>query len=110
MFLSSTRPKILVVEDDAPLAHLYCTALALWGMSSMRVADGLAALRALEQYHPDLVLLDLAMPMLDGSAVLRECAAREDTSDIPVIVITGVDSPPELPHAAMVLHKPCDAD
>jgi DNA-binding response OmpR family regulator len=110
--LSSTseRTKVLVVEDDAQLAHLYCTALALRGLAPTRAADGVAALRALEKNRPDFVLLDLMLPNVSGSTVLREFAANPLTNDIPIIVVTGVDPLPDLPHALMVLRKPCDPD
>ena len=98
------------MEDDVPLAHLYCTALALRGVDCTRAADGLAALRAIEQDRPDLVLLDLMLPNVNGWALLREFTSNVSTSDIPVIVVTGVDPPPDLPDALLVLRKPCDAE
>jgi len=108
--LSTDRPKVLVVEDDSQLAHLYCTALALQGVAPLRVADGLAALRSLEQQRPDLVLLDLMLPVIDGRTVLKQFAKNPLISDIPVIVVTAIDPVPELPHAVRVLRKPCDPD
>jgi DNA-binding response OmpR family regulator len=104
------RHKVLVVEDDSQLAHLYCTALALRGIGSVRVADGLAALRSIEEQRPSLILLDLMLPGLDGDAILRDLAASPLTCDVPVIVVTGVEPPPRLPHALFVLAKPCDPD
>ena len=108
--MSTSRPRVLVVEDDAQLAHLYCTSLALRGMAPVRVGDGVSALRSVEQGRPSLILLDLNLPTLSGSTVLRELAENPLTSDIPVIVVTGVDPPPQLPHALVVLCKPCDPD
>src|SRR5207247_9620848 len=49
------RPRVLVVEDDAPLAHLYCTALTMNGVAVMRAAAGLTALRVVDDYRPDAV-------------------------------------------------------
>ena len=106
--LTARRPRILVVEDDAALAHLYCTAISLRGIACTRVGDGVSALRSLEQMRPDLVILDLNLPTVDGHVVLREFAQNPLTSDIPVIVVTGMDPTPVLPQAAMVLRKPCD--
>ena len=68
----SRRRRVLIVEDDAQLAHLYCTALALRGFAPVRVADGMAALRALEQNRPDVVLLDLMPPNVNGWTILRD--------------------------------------
>jgi CheY-like chemotaxis protein len=80
------------------------------GLSVMRAGDGLSALRAVEQYQPDLVLLDLMLPHIDGWTVLKEFAARDSTRNIPVVVVTAVDPTPKLPHAKAVIGKPCDAD
>jgi len=104
------RQRVLVVEDDAQLAHLYCTALALKGLAPLRAADGLAALRAIEQQRPDFMLLDLMLPAVSGWTLIRELAENPLTSDIPIVVITGVEPPPDVPHALMVLRKPVDAD
>jgi DNA-binding response OmpR family regulator len=106
----SSRPRILVVEDDAPLARLYCTALTMNGLSVMRAADGLSALRAVEEYRPDLVLLDLMLPQIDGWTVLREFESRSSTSTIPVVVVTASDTGLGLPHAKAVIRKPADPD
>lgn len=74
----------------------------------MRAADGASALRSIEQQRPDLILLDLNLPTVDGHAVISDLAANPLTSDIPVIVVTGVDPAPDLPHALVVMCKPCD--
>jgi CheY-like chemotaxis protein len=79
-------------------------------MAAIRVGDGLAALRAIEQHRPDLMLLDLMLPSVSGWTVMRELADNPLTSDIPVIVVTGVEPSPELPHARVVLPKPCDPE
>jgi DNA-binding response OmpR family regulator len=108
--VTHARPRVLVVEDDAPLAHLYCTALALRGIACSRAADGVAALRSIEQHRPTLILLDLMLPVMNGWTVLRELSENPLTSDIPIVVVTGVEPTPHLPHALTVLCKPCDPD
>ena len=104
------RPKVLIVEDDLQLAHLYSSALVLRGIDVKRVADGVTALRSSESFRPDVVVLDLMLPVVDGRVVLREFASNPLLSDIPIIVATGEDPVPDLPHAAAVLQKPCDPD
>ena len=96
-------PHVLVIEDDAPLTHLYCSALELHGLAVVRAGDGLSALRTIESRRPDVILLDLNLPVMDGWALLREVRANPTTSDIPIIVVTGVDPLPVLPDARMVL-------
>ena len=105
-----SRPRVLVVEDDPQLAHLYSSALSLRGIASVRAGDGLAALRAIEEGRPSLILLDLNLPYVNGRTILQDLAANPLTSEIPVIVVTGVDPKPHLPHALVVLCKPCDPD
>ena len=108
--MSPLRHRVLVVEDDAQLAHLYCTALALRGVACVRAADGMGALRSIQERRPSLILLDLNLPMVNGWTVLRELEENPLTADIPVVVVTGVDPVPRLPHALVVLCKPCDPD
>jgi CheY-like chemotaxis protein len=107
--LIKQRRNVLVVEDDTQLAHLYSAALALRGISVTRAVDGVAALRSVDESQPDLVLLDLLLPNVDGWTVLRELALNPKTNQIPVIVVTGIEPPPHLPHARVVVRKPCDA-
>ena len=95
--VATTRRRVLVVEDDAQLAHLYCTSLALRGIAPIRAADGMAALRAIEQHRPDLILLDLMLPAVSGWTIVRELTANPLTSDIPIIVVTGVEPAPDIP-------------
>lgn len=80
------------------------------GLACTRAGDGLSALRAIEEGRPSLILLDLNLPAVNGWAILRDLAGNPMTSDIPVIVVTGVEPPPDLPHALVVLCKPCDPD
>jgi len=55
-------------------------------------------------------LVDLNLPSIDGRTILKDLAAHPSTSDIPVIVVTGVEPKPDLPHALVVLWRPCDRD
>jgi DNA-binding response OmpR family regulator len=102
-----TKRRILVIEDDTALAAMYQTALSFAGFDVAVSGDGLTALEEIDEEHPDLVILDLRLPQLDGSTILREVAASPDTRHIPVIVLTGGDTE-DLPAASVVLRKPCD--
>jgi DNA-binding response OmpR family regulator len=102
-----TRRRILVIEGDDALATTYRSALSYAGFDVEVSGDGLTALGDIDEEHPDLVVLDLHLPQLDGDAILREVAATPDTRDIPVIVVTGADAPSP-PTAATVLRKPFD--
>jgi DNA-binding response OmpR family regulator len=79
--------KIVVVDDDRAIQHLLDSALTSEGFS-VRCADhGLAALELFESAEPDLVILDLEMPVLDGRALLREMARRGIS--IPVLILSA---------------------
>jgi two-component system response regulator MprA len=102
-----SKRRILVIEDDSALATMYQSALAFAGFEVAIAGDGLTALEDIDEDHPDLVVLDLHLPQIDGGTILREVAATPDTSHIPVIVVTGTETQ-GLPSASAVLRKPCD--
>ena len=83
------RQTILVVEDDADLREVFAKALNLAGFRVQRAADGVEALRAVDVEVPDLVVLDLLLPMLDGLSVRDELLAHVDTQGIPIVIVTG---------------------
>jgi CheY-like chemotaxis protein len=98
------------VEDDRDLRRLFRSALVLAGYTVSEASDGLSALRSIDQNPPDLIVLDLALPMLTGFAVLDQIQANPGTADIAVVVVTGTDaSVPRVP-ADCVLRKPVSAD
>jgi CheY-like chemotaxis protein len=83
---------LLVVEDDAALREMYRAALTAAGYRVIAVEDGIDALREVEITRPDLIVLDLMLPRLGGHDLQRELALRAETRDIPIVVVTGVDS------------------
>jgi len=76
----------LVVEDEDDAAFAVVTFLTTAGYRVERAADGPAALRAVERVRPDVVVLDVGLPGLDGWQVL---AALRESSDVPVLMLTG---------------------
>jgi DNA-binding response OmpR family regulator len=106
----SNRQSILIVEDDAALRLLWRTTLRYEGFDVIEAGDGIEALRYLEQHRPDLVLLDLGLPRLDGLSVQQEIAAQASTQQIPVVIVTA--SPDDLSQVNVpcVLRKPVTTD
>jgi CheY-like chemotaxis protein len=102
-----TRKRILVVDDDHAIRQLYRTALSLSGFSVETAVDGLGALVKIDEEKPDLIVLDLQMPCVDGFAVLGELRANTDTGSIPVVVVTGTDPQGVAADVAVILTKPC---
>jgi DNA-binding response OmpR family regulator len=84
--------------------------LATSGFDVREAGDGYEALVLLEQHPPDLVVLDLGLPRVDGLSVQAEIAAQVLTRDIPVVIVTAAHL--DLTHldVACVLRKPVDAD
>ena len=111
MATSSSWRKILIVEDDPQLREVYRTALRTAGYAVSAVEDGADALRQIEYSTPALVVLDLALPRVDGRDVNRELKSRAETRDIPVVVVSGMDiSANDAKDFACVCRKPCDPD
>ena len=81
--------RILVAEDDAAVARLYAAFAQSRGHSVMVAKDGAETLVTAASELPDLILLDIAMPKLDGRDVLRQLKANPKTARIPVLVISA---------------------
>jgi adenylate cyclase len=82
---------VLVVDDDPLNRRLLTTSLERDGHRTTSADDGLVALEAIREDEPDVVLLDLVMPGLDGIAVLDRMKADPDLRHVPVIVISSVE-------------------
>jgi len=82
--------RILIVEDDRFNVRLLSEVCRSSGYAADVAMDGLEALAAIERDRPDLVLLDLMIPGLDGFGVLERLRAHPDTADLPVILVTAV--------------------
>jgi DNA-binding response OmpR family regulator len=96
----------LIVEDDRALRELYRVALSIADFDVHASENGLDALRFLDQERPDVIVLDLNLPRVSGIEIYEELRARPATEDIPIIVVTGVESVPHLP-GATICRKPC---
>ena len=110
MFLAKSTP-VLIVEDDPSLRSLYRAILQLEGFAVVAVEDGVDALRYLEATAPAAVVLDLDLPRLGGRDVSRELKGRDDTRDVPIVIVTGTDTSDLNPRDyACILRKPLDPD
>ncbi|ONG56171.1 two-component system response regulator CreB [Pseudoroseomonas deserti] len=81
-------PKVLVVDDDPHIRSVLCFALARDGFQTVEAADGLEALARFAESAPDLLLLDVLMPEMDGTEV---CRRLRRSSDVPVIFLSSRD-------------------
>jgi CheY-like chemotaxis protein len=90
-FCPAGQKYLLLVDDDRDMRNLLRQALERDGCFIVEADDGLAALDALKAHRPDLILLDLEMPRMDGLTFAHEVRAHEDWQTIPIIVITAKD-------------------
>ena len=86
------KKTILVVEDEEALLRLQSILLVIKGYKVERATDGQAALEAVTRIKPDLILLDIMIPKIDGFEVCRQIKANEATRHIPVIMLTAKKS------------------
>jgi len=87
--MAAMATRILIVEDDPDIAELVARYLDKAGFLTERVASGREALQTITERPPDLVVLDLMLPHLDGLEVCRLLRAHEATSGVPVIMLTA---------------------
>ena len=86
--------KILVVDDEPNIQKMLKTLLEINDYEVRTASNGIEALQEVKKSHPDLVLLDLVMPKMDGYKVLEEFKKDDLTKSIPVILFTA--APPEV--------------
>ena len=84
--MGAMKPRILVVDDDPSLAEMLTIALTNEGFEPLVVADGSQALQATREFRPDLILLDLMLPGMNGIDVCRAVRAE---SGVPIVMLTA---------------------
>ena len=88
-----TQPRVLMVEDHPDIADLYQLKLQLEGYRVAVASNGMTGLQLARELKPDVVLLDVHVPVLDGLQLLAALRADEETRDIVVVVCSEDDSP-----------------
>src|SRR5665213_574503 len=83
-------PRVLVVEDDDAIAQVLMRSLRMEGYEVRVAADGMIALEQAHGFLPDLVVLDLGLPGIDGIEVAKEL--RRQSDDVPILVLTARDA------------------
>jgi CheY-like chemotaxis protein len=86
------RARILLVDDEPSVLSLLIATLADDDYEVQTASDGQAALDLAREWRPDLVVLDLALPRLDGLTVCRQIRAEPGLTEVPVIILSGSDS------------------
>jgi len=98
MTLENIR-KVLIVEDEKPIQKALEIKFLASGFEVKTADDGQAALDMLASYTPDIILLDIIMPVKDGIAVLHELKAKPEWAKIPVILLTNLNDPDKITEA-----------
>ena len=108
--------KVLVVDDERHVVAVVRAMLARKGFRVLVAKDGAEALKIAREQLPDLLLLDILMPKLDGGSVAQQLRQSAETADIPIIFLTGLLGPAEHERrgpsvaGSYFLAKPFDAE
>jgi len=85
------KATILVVDDSPTEVHVFKKILEKQGYTILVAKDGREGIDLAKQSHPDLIIMDVVMPVLNGFQATRQLKNNEDTADIPVIMVTTKD-------------------
>ncbi len=109
--MAASAHRVLLIEDDPDIRETMADVLSSEGYSVIEAADGLEGLERARERRPEVILLALMMPRMDGGAFREAQQADEALADIPVVIVSAAlaDRVHAL-HAAAHLHKPFDMD
>lgn len=88
---NKNQKTICIVEDDENIREIYSKKLEIEGFEVVTAVDGEDGINVINQNKPDLILLDLQMPVKNGLEVLQALKVDEQLSNIPVIILTNAD-------------------
>ena len=89
--MGAHKPTVLVVDDNADTRVVLRWMLERWGCRVIEASDGREAVEKTIWHRPDLVVMDLSMPVADGYEAVRSIRSREEFSALPVIAVTAFD-------------------
>jgi two-component system response regulator PrrA len=87
--MPETASKILIVDDDEGVTQTFARMLRLEGYQVRTAINAETGLREAEDCHPDAIILDLRMPLVDGLGFLRQLRAHDEQRLVPVAIVTG---------------------
>jgi CheY-like chemotaxis protein len=106
----AAKPVVLVVDDDADARTIYAMSLRAKGCDVFTAKDGREGLEKANDLWPDIIVMDLAMPHIDGWEAIRRLSESSWTREIPIVAVSAVpySGRRRWPPAAALPHKPCD--
>lgn len=89
MTVNSERPRVLVVDDYPDAREMYAEYLQFSGFDVIEAGNGMEAIERAADSAPDIILMDLSLPVMDGWEATRRLKADKSTADIPIVALTG---------------------
>ncbi len=88
--MAEDKKKILIIEDDVFIRDIYQVKFFQEGFEVETAENGIDALKKLEEFVPDMILLDIIMPYMDGMEVLKRIKESDALKNIPIIMLTNI--------------------
>jgi len=96
-----SRHRLLVVDDDPRLLHIVAMYLGIEGYDVATASNGEEGLKQVEAHKPELVILDIMMPGMDGVEACRRIRANPDTSNLPVLMFSALSGDDDVERARL---------
>lgn len=91
-----SKKKILIIEDDIPILDLYDKKFTSKGYIVLRAEDGGQGVEMTEKENPDIILLDIMLPVMNGFEVLKKIKQNENAKKIPVVILSNYGETPNI--------------
>lgn len=95
------KPKVLIVEDDVALLNLYVKKFSHSGYDVLTAVDGGEAVKVFEDGKPDVVVLDIMLPVMNGFEVLKKIKEMPSGKDVPVVILSNYGEMPNITEGLM---------
>jgi len=90
------KPKVLIIEDELPILDLYDKKFTVRGFDTIRAEDGEAGVEKALSSNPDIIILDIMLPMMNGFEALKKLKKDSKTKDIPVVILSNYGEMPNI--------------